>query len=359
MDKQDICTNKRYEMKFIKLIIVALLIFSCNNKKQAQYVTVENNQTVSQTEHPGKKLLETHCYICHNPTMPEDQGRIAPPMVAIKYHYINDETSKEEFIKQIVAYTANPTEEKAKLFGAVRRFGVMPKQQFPEGVVEKIADYMFDNDIEEPEWFQDHMKGKGPGNGKGKGQGFGKGNGKGQGFGKGQQNGKNFGNANSIKSAEDMGLEYALSTKKVLGQNLMGTIQKEGTLAALNFCNIKAIPLTDSMATKHNAIIKRVSDKPRNPNNKANSEELTYINQYKKQVSLNLEAKPTIIEKGEKVQFYYPITTNSMCLQCHGDSNGVDPEVRRKILSLYPKDMAYDYTENQVRGIWSIEFDKP
>ena len=48
-----------------------------------------------------------------------------------------------------------------------------------------------------------------------------------------------------------------------------------------------------------------------------------------------------------------------MCLQCHGDSNNIDPEVRRNILSLYPNDMAYDYTENQVRGIWSIEFDKP
>ena len=287
MDKQDICTNKKNEMKFIKLIMVALLIFSCNNKKQAQYVTVENNQTASQNEHPGKKLLETYCYICHNPTMPEDQGRIAPPMVAIKYHYINDDTTQEEFIKQIVDYTVNPTEEKAKLFGAVRRFGVMPKQQFPEGVIEKIADYMFDNAIEEPDWFQDHMKGKGFGNRNGKGQGFGKGKGK------GHQNGKNFGNANTPKSAEDMGLEYALSTKKVLGQNLMGTIQKEGTLAALNFCNIKAIPLTDSMATKHHALIKRVSDKPRNPNNKANSEELTYINQYKKQVSLNLEVKPS------------------------------------------------------------------
>jgi cytochrome c553 len=353
LDKKDICTDKRYEMKFIKLTIVALLIFSCNNKKQAQYVTVENKQIANQTEHPGKKLLETYCYICHNPTMPEDQGRIAPPMVAIKYHYINDDTTKEEFIKQIVDYTANPTEEKAKLFGAVRRFGVMPKQQFPEGVIEKIADYMFDNDIEEPDWFQDHMKGKGPGNRNGKRQGFGNGKRK------GHQNDKNFGNTNNSKSAEDIGLEYALSTKKILGQNLMGTIQKEGTLAALNFCNIQAIPLTDSMATKHNANIKRVSDKPRNPDNKANSEELTYINQYKKQVSLNLEVKPTIIEKGEKVQFYYPITTNSMCLQCHGDSNNIDPEVRRNILSLYPNDMAYDYTENQVRGIWSIEFDKP
>ena len=343
-------------MKLIQLLALSILFISCNNKeKQVNKTTYKEVSYGQKTVHPGKKLLETHCYICHNPTMPENQGRIAPPMVAIKYHYINDDTTKEDFIKQIVAYTANPTEEKAKLFGAVRRFGVMPKQQFPDGVVEKIADYIFDNDIEEPDWFQDHMKGNGFGNRNGQGKGVRKG----QGFGKGLQNGKNMGKTDNTKTAEAIGLEYALSTKKVLGQNLMGTIQKKGTLEALSFCNIKAMPLTDSMATKYNALIKRVSDKPRNPNNKANSEELTYINQYKKQVALNLEVNPTIIEKGEKVQFYYPIITHTMCLQCHGDSKNIDPEVRRKTLSLYPNDMAYDYTENEVRGIWSIAFDKP
>ena len=76
------------------------------------------------------------------------------------------------------------------------------------------------------------------------------------------------------KTYADIGLEYALGTKKVLGKNLMESIQKKGTLEALVFCNHRAIPLTDSMSTKFNASIKRVSDNNRNPNNKANKEEL-------------------------------------------------------------------------------------
>ena len=136
----------------------------------------------------------------------------------------------------------------------------------------------------------------------------------------------------------------------------MGAIQKKGTLEALSFCNIQAIPLTDSMSTKFNASIKRVSDKNRNPNNKANTEELQYIAQFKKELATKKEIKPVVIEKGNKVQFYYPIETNTMCLQCHGKQ--IKPEVSQKIMKLYPKDLAIGYSESEVRGIWSITFDK-
>jgi hypothetical protein len=47
-----------------------------------------------------------------------------------------------------------------------------------------------------------------------------------------------------------------------------------------------------------------------------------------------------------------------MCLQCHGKSEQIKPEVRAKTLQLYPKDLAIGYSENEVRGIWSITFTK-
>ena len=136
----------------------------------------------------------------------------------------------------------------------------------------------------------------------------------------------------------------------------MGAIQKNRTLHALEFCNTRAITLTDSMSTKHNATIKRVSDKNRNPNNKANIEELKYISQFKEQLAAKKEMKPIVLEKGHQVQFYYPIETNTMCLQCHGKQ--IKPDVQKQILKLYPKDLAVGYSENEIRGIWSITFNK-
>lgn len=247
-----------------------------------------------------------------------------------------DYDTKEDFVKAISSFVENPTKEHAKMRGAVRNFGVMPKQVFPENTVEQIADFMFHYQIEEPSWFKEHWQGHGNDNW--------------------SQPGKKVIVLEKQKTYEEIGLEYALSTKKLLGQNLMGTIQKKGTLEALAFCNIKAMSLTDSMSVKYNAIIKRVSDKNRNHNNKANAEELVYIEQFKKDLANKKESKPIVVDKGEKVQFYYPIPTNSMCLQCHGKQ--IKPEVAKHILKLYPNDLAVGYNENEVRGIWSISFDK-
>lgn len=324
-------------MKKIVLFLASIALISCNKKNENYKPVTEKDKLEVSDNLEGKKLMETHCYLCHSPSALEGEGRIAPPMVAIKARYIDKEGyNKEEFIAAVKSFVENPTEDKALMYGAVRKHGLMPKQAFPDGSVEKIANFMFDYQIEEPEWFKSHWQGNGNENW--------------------SQSGQKVAENNKPKTIDEIGLEYALSTKKVLGKNLMGAIQKKGTLAALEFCNIKAMPLTDSMATKHNATIKRVSDKNRNPNNQANGEELKYIAQFKTELAAKKEIKPVVIEKGNKVQFYYPIETNTMCLQCHGKQ--IKPDVQKQILKLYPKDLAVGYNESEVRGIWSITFDK-
>ena len=335
---------------FILLTLVSFLIFSCNDSKKKGYSAYDTKKEIS--EHPGKKLMETNCYVCHSPTATQ-QDRIAPPMIAIKKHYITGATTKKEFIEAMQAWIKNPNAEDAKMYGAVKRFGVMPKTPYPEETIKQIADYMFDNDIEQPEWFEAHYNGERGGHG---GKGIGKG--KGKGMGKGMHKKQVQTNFKDLPYGE-RGLKYALTTKAVLGKNLIGTIQKKGTLEALAFCNEKAYPLTDSMAVVHNAKIKRVSDKPRNVNNQANAEELEYIKTFKEVIANKEEPKPIVKELSDEVQVYYPITTNAMCLQCHGKPNEtINKATLERLTSLYPKDKAIGYDINQVRGIWNITFDK-
>lgn len=326
-------------MKKLLLLFTAIIFATCNSNKKEGLETVANEIVKTDTiTHDGKRLMETHCYLCHSPNAKESEGRVAPPMIAIKSRYLMDFKTKEEFVNAISLFVENPSEENAKMYGAVKNFGVMPKQVFPENAVAQIADFMYDYQIEEPTWFKAHWENHGNKNW--------------------TQPGRKVVVLEKQKSFAEIGLEYALSTKKLLGENLMGTIQKKGTLEALAFCNVKAIPLTDSMAVKYNVSIKRVSDKNRNPNNKANAEELNYIQHFKKQLANNKEPQAIVLEKGNKVQFYYPIPTNTMCLQCHGKPNEINPAVRAKTLKLYPEDLAVGYSENEVRGIWSITFNK-
>ncbi len=156
-----------------------------------------------------------------------------------------------------------------------------------------------------------------------------------------------------------LGRDIALSTKAVLGSNLMQTISKKGTEEAIKFCNTNANLLTDSTALLLNAKVKRVSDKNRNPKNYANKQELDYINSMKEVLKSGGKLNGKIIEHKNKMIGYYPIITNQACLQCHGNTkNDIEPKVLEKIDLLYPKDLAINYKNNELRGIWVIEMDK-
>jgi len=330
-------------MRLLSLLVISLLLLtSCNQKQKQGYETAANAKSTPNKQHSGKKLMEQQCYLCHNPKT--DRGaRIAPPMVAIKSHYLTDDMTKDEFADAVWEFVKKPSKEKSKMKGAVRKFGVMPYQPYKEEDIREIANYMYDYQIEEPEWFKKHIEEKAHGKVKYRNDGI------------------KIADARTDKdkTSAEIGMEYALNTKKQLGKNLMGAIQKKGTVEAFKFCNVRAYPITDSMALAQNAVIKRVSDKPRNPKNQASTKELNIIEKFKKAISSGDDYQPITQIKNNQHKVYYPIVTNSMCLQCHGVPNkNIMPEVLTAINDLYPADKAKGYDVNQVRGMWSIEFDE-
>lgn len=165
-------------------------------------------------------------------------------------------------------------------------------------------------------------------------------------------------NKNEFSPLEE-GLNFAMQTQKVLAENLMNEIKTKGTVHAVTFCSAKAYPLTDSMALALNAQIKRVSDKPRNPNNKANQQEAAYIAKSKEFLEKGEHVKPEMTEINGRMVGYYPIITNQLCLQCHGgQGEEVISETLLQIEDLYPNDQAIGYKVNELRGIWVVEMDK-
>ena len=153
------------------------------------------------------------------------------------------------------------------------------------------------------------------------------------------------------------GKEIATQTQKVLGQNLMQAIKSGGPVYALNFCNVQALPLTDSMSNVLDAKIQRVSDQNRNPENIPNTSERAYIEWAKKKIKKQGSAAPKIQKVNGQWTGYYPIMTNPMCLNCHGQpEKDIAPETLAKIDELYPDDQATGYGVNELRGIWVISF---
>jgi hypothetical protein len=156
-----------------------------------------------------------------------------------------------------------------------------------------------------------------------------------------------------------VGKNAATEAQSVLAKNLVGAINKAGTEYAVEFCNTKAIQLTDSMAHLLNTEIKRVTDRPRNTANLVDEKELEYFRILKDKMLKGERPEAKVTETDEKMVGYYPIITNSMCLQCHGKKGiDIDAATSQKIKKLYPADKATGYGNNELRGLWVIEMEK-
>ena len=156
----------------------------------------------------------------------------------------------------------------------------------------------------------------------------------------------------------ETGKIYADSAQKALGMNLKKAMAEGGPIGALDFCSLRAIPITDSAAAVMNVELSRVSDKPRNVMNTADFDELKIIGKMKAAHKTEKGIEPILSKKENSIIAYYPILTQPMCLQCHGNpGKEISPETAAVIAQLYPLDKATGYEANEVRGMWKVIMD--
>lgn len=156
---------------------------------------------------------------------------------------------------------------------------------------------------------------------------------------------------------EETAREYAMEAQRALGQTLQKKIASEGAEAAIAFCNVRAIPITDSTARANGVRIQRVTNRPRNPVNRASDAETRLITQMADSLGMGNVLSPIRIAEGDSTHYYFPILTNAMCMKCHGDpQTEISPEVLGRLQMQYPEDLAYPYKINELRGLWKISF---
>ncbi len=163
--------------------------------------------------------------------------------------------------------------------------------------------------------------------------------------------------AELVSKALNVGDKIAAAAKMELGKNLKSALQEGGVQHAISFCNMNAMPIMDSLSTKYGATIRRVSLKPRNPNDNPGKieKELLEAYQYQHQNSLPMESNVQTVDQ-KSFLFTKPIMIdNALCLTCHGTpENGLSMENKAFLQSKYPDDKATGYQLGDFRGMWSI-----
>lgn len=149
-----------------------------------------------------------------------------------------------------------------------------------------------------------------------------------------------------------LGDSISTEMQNVLLQNVAGAIQKGGTDYAVEFCNIKAMPLTDSIADNLKVYIQRLSDKNRNPANAIQT-------QMDSSAWEKIKSKKTdFIEQDEygEVYYYKPIViAMPTCIKCHGGKSDIIESTEKIIAQKYPNDKAIGYEMGDLRGMWKIK----
>lgn len=275
----------------------------------------------------GFKTLESTCFSCHSPdAAPAD--RIAPPMGAIRHRYLMGNHTFEAFRSDLVAFVNDPSAANARMRGAVNRFGLMPKLSFDDATLDAVAYYLYHTPLDRPGWSYARDRARYAVSGAGP------------------------------VTADDYlryGQQLAMQTKTELGGNLKKALKEGGPEHAVAFCKTRAQPIADEMSAKLDASISRVSDRPRNPANAADSEELAIIRELQAALAAGEKPAPVLRDRGDRVVAYYPIVTNGMCLQCHGEAGTqISPATLELIEREYPEDKATGYGPDELRGLFVV-----
>ncbi len=155
------------------------------------------------------------------------------------------------------------------------------------------------------------------------------------------------------------GKEVAQTSFQALSGQLQQAMAEGGIGNAIEYCNVHALPLTDSLTqAMHVVSIKRTTEKYRNPENAPTSKEAEQFSEYKKLKLQEKPLKPQLKQYVEgEVVFYAPIELKGQCLSCHGsiEAMGEDYDI---IKAKYPSDKATGYKVGDLRGMWSITMKK-
>ncbi len=168
-----------------------------------------------------------------------------------------------------------------------------------------------------------------------------------------------YGQGDDFAEATAIGKEVTDSVGAVLKANLMKAMGEGGPGHAVEFCNTRAMPLTDAFNEQYGVVVKRTSDRLRNTDNAPNAMETQVIADYRAEQAAGRMLLPKVALDGEgRKVFYAPIFTGAPCLICHGNEGNMDEDLRAKLTELYPSDNAKGFNIDELRGIWSVVFVK-
>ncbi len=91
----------------------------------------------------GSLLFHGNCTTCHY----ETKTISAPSMIDVRKHYKTAFSKKEDFIKYMSRWVANPNPKTSIMLQSIEKHGIMPHLGFEEEALKEIVEYIYDTDF--------------------------------------------------------------------------------------------------------------------------------------------------------------------------------------------------------------------
>jgi hypothetical protein len=148
-----------------------------------------------------------------------------------------------------------------------------------------------------------------------------------------------------------------------LMQTLEKKIQAEGIEAAIGFCRLEAIPLTEKTAASMEGVksLRRIGVRTRNPANVSDEVDREVLQHFLENWASEQARAPIVRtvaapDGGRETRFYRPVSVGASCLACHGSKEMLLPNVLSAIEEQYPEDQATGFSEGELRGAIVVTF---
>lgn len=134
---------------------------------------------------------------------------------------------------------------------------------------------------------------------------------------------------------------------------LKSTIEANGAPAAITHCKT-ASPELEKQVSANGWTVRRVSDRPRNPDHMPDGFEMRVIARWQEEMKSGRKIQQVAeIEKG-RLRVMRPIVIQAdLCLRCHGQIQAMEPAVAKQLAEQYPADKAVGYSLGDLRGAFS------
>lgn len=140
-----------------------------------------------------------------------------------------------------------------------------------------------------------------------------------------------------------------------LKSELLAAVNSGGPAHAITVCSELAPAIANQFSHENQMLVRRVSDRNRNPNNIPDSLQAVLLERFRQSDSLEEVIVWKDYDTLEVFAYHKPIWTGQLCLNCHGPHEKLDEEVQQALAEKYPNDQATGFQDGDLRGMFVVE----